>query len=232
VNEHIVKAFREALADLSSTVSRMGGIVESEVADALIAVTRRDSGLAHMVIARDAKADEAHRDIEKRALRLLALRQPMANDLREVMAAFKMAGELERVGDLAKSMAKRALALNLAEPVNLTRSIERMGRIAQELLTQVLDAYARRDVELALSVWRRDEELDAYYNSLFRELLTYMLEDPRTITSCAHLLFVAKNVERIGDHCTNIAEALHYLITGEDIGRDRPKIEEDTAEAG
>lgn len=227
MSEHIVKAFRESLVELSTTVIRMGGLVEAEVADAVSCIVRRDTALAHSVIARDARADEAHRDIERRALMMLALRQPMANDLREVMTAFKMAGELERAGDLAKSMAKRALALNQSEPVHLTRSIERMGRIAQELLTQVLDAYSKRDVDLALSVWRRDEELDAYYNSLFRELLTYMMEDPRMITPCAHLLFVAKNVERIGDHCTNIAEALHYLITGEEIGRERPKLEED-----
>ena len=224
--EHTVKAYGEALADLTNAVAKMGGVVESQVADALSAVVRRDTTLAQDVVARDARADDAHRDIERRATRILALRQPMANDLREVIAAFKAAGELERVGDLAKSVSKRALVLNQSDPIQLTRSIERMGRIASELLKEVLDSYAQRDVAKALAVWHRDEELDAHYTSLFRELLTYMMEDPRKITPCAHLLFVAKNIERIGDHCTNIAEVVHYLITGEDIGRDRPKSDE------
>jgi phosphate transport system protein len=226
MSDHIVKAFGEALDDLTSAVARMGGIVETQVNDALTAIGRRDTALAQSVIERDLRADEAHRSIEKQAIRLLALRQPMANDLREVLAAFKMAGELERVGDLAKSVSKRTLVLNRNEPVELARTIERMGRIASELLNQVLDAYSRRDVQAALAVWRRDEELDSHYNSLFRELLTYMMEDVRNITSCTHLLFVAKNVERIGDHCTNVAEIVHFLITGEDIGRDRPKSDE------
>jgi phosphate transport system protein len=226
MSDHIVKAFGEALDDLTSAVARMGGIVETQVNDALTAIGRRDTALAQSVIERDLRSDEAHRSIEKQATRLLALRQPMANDLREVLAAFKMAGELERVGDLAKSVSKRTLVLNRNEPVELARTIERMGRIASELLNQVLDAYSRRDVQAALAVWRRDEELDSHYNSLFRELLTYMMEDVRNITSCTHLLFVAKNIERIGDHCTNVAEIVHFLITGEDIGRDRPKSDE------
>jgi phosphate transport system protein len=133
---------------------------------------------------------------------------------------------LERVGDLAKSISKRTLVLNRNEPIELTRTIERMGRIASELLNHVLDAYSQRDIAAALAVWRRDEELDSHYNSLFRELLTYMMEDVRNISPCTHLLFVAKNVERIGDHCTNIAEIVHYLISGEEIGRDRPKGDE------
>jgi phosphate transport system protein len=226
MGEHTVKAYGDALSELTNSVVRMGGVVEAQVADAVSAVIRRDTSLAQSIVIKDARADDAHKDIERRATRILALRQPLANDLREVMSAFKAAGELERVGDLAKSVAKRTLVLNQSDPIQLTRSIERMGRIAQELLKQVLDAYSHRDVAKALSVWHRDEELDTYYNSLFRELLTYMMEDPRTITPCAHLLFVAKNIERIGDHCTNVAEIVHYLVTGEDIGRDRPKSDE------
>jgi phosphate transport system protein len=221
--DHTVKAFDELLGELADAVSTMGGVVETQVSDAFSAIVRRDTALARAVIGRDQRSDQAHKDIDRRATMLLALRQPMANDLREVIAAFKIASELERIGDLAKSLSKRTLVLNETDPIHLTRSVERMGRIAQELLKQVLDAYSQRDVGLALSVWRRDEELDAHYTSLFRELLTYMMEDPRTITPCAHLLFVAKNVERIGDHCTNIAEVLHYLIVGEEIGRERPK---------
>jgi phosphate transport system protein len=226
MNDHIVKGFGDSLDDLTSAVARMGGIVETQVNDALTAIGRRDTGLAQAVIERDLRADEAHRSIERQATKLLALRQPMANDLREVLAAFKMAGELERVGDLAKSISKRTLVLNRNEPIELTRTIERMGRIASELLNHVLDSYSQRDLQAALAVWQRDEELDSHYNSLFRELLTYMMEDVRNITPCTHLLFVAKNVERIGDHCTNVAEIVHYLISGEDIGRDRPKGDE------
>jgi phosphate transport system protein len=188
---------------------------------------RRDTGLARQVIERDVKLDAAQREIDKRATLLLALRQPMAHDLREVLSAMKIAVDLERIGDLARNIAKRTLVINQSEPVQLTRSIERMGRIAGARLKDVLDAYAKRDVTAAVHVWSQDDEIDAHYNSLFRELLTYMMEDPRTISPCAHLLFVAKNIERIGDHSTNIAELVHYLVTGEDIARERPKAEDD-----
>ena len=150
----------------------------------------------------------------------------MANDLREVMAAWKIAMDLERVGDLAKNIAKRTLVINQSDPIQLTRSIERMGRMAASHLKQVLDAYTSRDVAPALAIWFQDEDIDAHYNSLFRELLTYMMEDPRTIGPCAHLLFVAKNIERIGDHSTNIAETVHYLVTGEEIASERPKADD------
>jgi phosphate transport system protein len=227
--EHTVKAFGDALAQVRLAAARMGGLVETQVSDAITSIIRRDTRLANDVIQRDQLADEAQRDIDQRATRLLALRQPMANDLREVLACFKISSELERVGDLSKSICKRVLVLNENEPVAIARSIENMGRNAADLLHEVLDAYVHSDLERALDVWRRDEELDAYYNSLFRELLTYMMEDPRKITPCAHLLFVAKNIERIGDHCTNIAEVVHYLITGEEIGRERPKSDEHAA---
>jgi phosphate transport system protein len=226
MTEHTVKSFGSELDALASEVARMGGLAESLVNDCITGVMRRDTALAESVIERDAKVDASHRDLERRVTRLMALRQPLANDLRETLAAWKIAGDLERVGDLAKNISKRTLVLNLSDPIQLTRSIERMGRIASAHLKQVLDAYSKRDVGLALAVWYRDEEIDAHYNSLFRELLTYMMEDPRTISPCAHLLFVAKNIERIGDHCTNIAETIHYLVTGEEIAADRPKADE------
>jgi phosphate transport system protein len=226
VSEHIVKAYGEALEHLSGDVARMGGVAESQVNDAITAVMRRDTGLAQEVIARDHKVDAAHKSVEKRCTSLLALRQPMANDLREVMAAWKIASDLERVGDLAKNIAKRTLVINQSDPIQLTKSIERMGRMAASHLKQVLDAYSSRDVAPALAIWFQDEDIDAHYNSLFRELLTYMMEDPRTIGPCAHLLFIAKNIERIGDHSTNIAETVHYLVTGEEIASERPKAED------
>jgi phosphate transport system protein len=156
-------------------------------------------------------------------MRLLALRQPMGRDLRQTVAALKLAADLERIGDLAKNVAKRALTIQEFDPIALTRSIERMGKLAATQLKQVLDAFVSHEIAGAVSVWMNDEELDEHYNSLFRELLTYMMEDPRMIGPGAHLLFVAKNIERIGDHCTNIAEVIHYLETGEDLGTERPK---------
>jgi phosphate transport system protein len=226
MTEHTVRAYGEKLEQLVADLQRMGGLAESQTADAMSAIVRRDTDLAQAVIDRDAKLDFAHREIEKKATLLLALRQPMAHDLREVLSAMKIAADLERIGDLARNIAKRTLVLNQAEPVQLTRGIERMGRIAGVRLKDVLDAYAQRSVAGAVHVWSQDDEIDALYNSLFRELLTYMMEDPRTIGSCAHLLFVAKNIERIGDHSTNIAEVLHYLITGQEFMVERPKADE------
>lgn len=221
--EHTVKAFSEELDAITQEVARMGGLAETAINDALAAVGRRDTELAQAVIQRDPKIDAAQREIERRAIRLFALRQPMASDLRVVLTAWRIATELERVGDLAKNVAKRALILNQDEPIQLTRSVERMGKIASAHLKQVLDAYANKDVEQAINVWNSDDNIDAHYNSLFRELLTYMIEDPRMISSCAHLLFIAKNLERIGDHGTNIAEYIHFLVTGEELTDERPR---------
>ncbi|MGE0829301.1 MAG: phosphate signaling complex protein PhoU [Hyphomonadaceae bacterium] len=221
--DHTVKAFTEELDALSNEVARMGGLAESSVNDCIAAVVRRDTRLAQDVIGRDPQIDAAQRDIERRAIKLMALRHPFATDLRQVLTAWRISGDLERIGDLAKNIAKRTLVLNQSDPIQLTKSIERMGRIAASQLKIVLDAYAGRDVQSAYSVWMHDEDIDAHYNSLFRELLTYMMEDPRTISPCAHLLFVAKNIERIGDHCTNIAEGVHYLVTGEEMSAERPK---------
>jgi phosphate transport system protein len=220
---HTVKSFSEELELLVGDVARMGGVAETLLVDAISGVIRRDTALAEEVIARDERADAAQRTIDRRALEILALRQPVATDLREVIAALKIASDLERIGDLAKNISKRTLVLNRDEPIHLTRGIERMGKMAAGALKHVLDAYIARDVTAALAVWVQDEDLDAHYNSLFRELLTYMMEDPRMISPCAHLLFVAKNIERIGDHCTNIAETVHFLVTGEPVVSQRPK---------
>ena len=225
MNEHIVKSYEDELNALTADCARMGGLTEAQVGDAIDAVVKRDQGLAQAVVGRDERLDVLEVDIELKAIRLIALRQPMANDLRKTVAAMKIASNLERCGDLAKNIAKRTLVLNEAEPITpLTRSIERMGRLVLGRLKDVLDAYTGSDLDRAVAVWSRDDEVDEHYNSLFRELLTYMMGDPRTITACAHLLFVAKNLERIGDHATNIAEIIHYEITGEDmISADRPK---------
>jgi phosphate transport system protein len=225
MNEHIVKSYEDELNSLAAECVRMGGLTEAQVADAVQGVVKRNQELAASVVVRDDKLDEAERDIERKTIRLIALRQPVADDLRRAVAAMKVAGNLERCGDLAKNIAKRTLVIIESDPLTpLTRSIERMGKLVLSRLSSVLDAYSRSDLERALAVWSQDDEVDEHYNSLFRELLTYMMGDPRTITACAHMLFVAKNLERIGDHATNIAEIIHYQITGEDtISPARPK---------
>jgi phosphate transport system protein len=223
MSEHIVKSFSEQLEMLANAVAQMGGLAESQFANAIEAVAKRDTKLAEAAIGSDERVDRIQQTVEDQALRLLALRQPMAVDLRNTLAAIKIAYELERVGDLAKNLAKRALILNREPPIRLTQSLARMGRQALTQLKSVLDAYSDRDPEAAKSVWRHDEEIDELYNSLFRELLTYMMEDPRTIGLCTHLLFIAKNIERAGDHATNIAETVHYMVTGTYLRIDRPK---------
>ncbi|HEY1961281.1 MAG TPA: phosphate signaling complex protein PhoU [Rhizomicrobium sp.] len=223
MSEHIVKAFSEQLEGLSSGIAQMGGLAEAQLADAVEAIGKRDSTLAERVIAGDPRIDELQQASEDRALKLLALRQPMAVDLRDTLAAIKTANELERIGDLAKNIAKRALVLNREPPIRLTQSLARMGRAALSQLKLVLDAYSDRDAAGAEAVWRKDGEIDEIYNSLFRELLTYMMEDPRTIGLCTHLLFVAKNIERTGDHATNIAEVVYHMVTGGHLANERPK---------
>jgi phosphate transport system protein len=224
--EHTLRAYEEELEGMTAELSRMGGLAEVEVGDAIRAIARRDVALAQAVIDRDARLDEIEVDIERRAIRLIALRQPVADDLRRTVAALKISMNLERCGDLAKNIAKRALVIAEADPITpLTRSIERMGELVAARLKDVLDAYASRDIDRAKAVWQRDQEVDEHYDSIFRELLTYMMADPRTITSCAHLLFVAKNLERIGDHATNIAELIQYEVTGESVTDQRPKLD-------
>jgi len=221
--EHTVRSFGEELDVLAGEVARMGGVAEWMVSSALDAVAHGDVNLARQVIERDAEVDEMERDLERRAIRLIALRQPLAQDLRDTVAALKVPGNLERIGDLAKNIAKRSTKLGDQEAAAPTRSLERMGRNVVSLLKDVLDAYSNADAELAMRVWLRDEEVDERYNALFRELLTYMMEDPRKISTGTHLLFMAKNLERIGDHATNIAELVHYRVTGEEAPSDRPR---------
>ncbi len=222
--EHTVRAYDEELDAITAELARMGGLAEAEVADAIRAIARRDVALAETVISRDANLDALEAEIERKAIRLIALRQPVADDLRRTVAAIKISTNLERCGDLAKNIAKRALVIAQADPITpLTSSIERMGELVITRLKEVLDALASREVARAVSVWMQDHEVDEHYDAIFRELLTYMMGDPRTITACAHLLFVAKNLERIGDHATNIAEILHYEITGVELTEQRPK---------
>ena len=223
MTDHTVKSFGEQLETLSALVAQMGGLTEAQFASAIEAISRRDSAAAERAVGGDARIDEMQVEIEERALKLLALRQPMAVDLRETLAAIKTAGELERIGDLAKNIAKRALVLNREPPIRLTQSLARMGKAAQNQLKQVLDAFSNRNAEEAETVWNRDGEIDEIYNSLFRELLTYMMEDPRTIGLCTHLLFVAKNIERSGDHATNIAEVIYYMVSAGHLTANRPK---------
>ncbi len=225
MTEHIVKSFEEELEQLSTNVSKMGGLAESQLQAAIDSVTRRDLKLADRTVGRDQQLDDLELLIEAAAVQLIALRQPVALDLREAMSPIKIAADLERIGDLAKNISKRALVMFEGHeiPARLVQGLNRMGKLALAQLKLVLDAYAARDPELARKVWSSDEEIDEMYNSVFRELLTYMMEDPRTIGVCTHLLFVAKNIERIGDHATNIAETVSYLVTGQRIVEDRPK---------
>ena len=205
-SEHIVKSYDEELRRLSNTITEMGGLAESQLARAIDAVVKRDSELAGNVVEGDAKVDQLQQDLDDLAVRLLALRQPMARDLREVFAALKIGSDLERICDYAANVAKRSIALNQSPPVRPVYALPRMAHLAELLVKDVIDAYVARDADKAYAVWMRDAELDEMYSSLFRELLTYMMEDPRNISACTHLLFMAKNIERIGDHATNIAE--------------------------
>jgi phosphate transport system protein len=221
--EHIVKSFDQELEKLKRTIVQMGGLAESQLEASIQAIVRRDADLATRVMQADDRLDAYESQIDVDAVRLLALRQPMAGDLREIVAALKIASDLERIGDYAANLSKRAIALAQVPAVRPVSTIPRMGRLVQEIIKDVLDAYTERDVQKALDAWGRDEEVDDLYTSLFRETLTYMMEDPRNITPCTHLLFVAKNIERIGDHATNIAETIHFLVEGEPISGRRPK---------
>ena len=220
---HIVKSFDEELNRMTGEIAQMGGFVEEQIMASVNALVRRDSDKAQEVIAKDKRIDALEDEVEQMALRLLALRQPLAADLRLVTTAVKIAADLERMGDYAANVAKRALTLNKLEPVRPVNSVPRIAELVQGMVKDVLDAFVERDVEKALAVWRRDEDVDAYYNSLFRELLTYMMEDPHHITPCIHMLFIAKNLERIGDHATNIAEQVNFLVRGKPVEEARPK---------
>ena len=205
-------------------IAEMGGLAERLIGDAIDALNRHDATLAESVIAQDAKIDLLQREIEEKAILTIARRQPMAIDLRDVVGALRVSNDLERIGDLAKNIAKRVTVLDT--DLNLQtvmRGVEHMSELVLTQIKDVLDSYAHRDVAKALEVWRGDEEVDAVNNSLFRELLTYMMEDPRNISVCIHLLFCAKNIERMGDHATNIAETIYYMVEGRALPDERPK---------
>lgn len=221
--DHIVKAFDESLEDLRRTLVRMGGLAESQLARAVQAFSRRDADLAGQVVGTDSEIDRLEQEVGARAIRVLALRQPMANDLREVVSSLKISADIERIGDYAANVAKRSIALAQLPAVKSAYAIPRLARLVQDSFKDTLDAYISRDPERALDVWHRDEEVDEMYSGLFRELLTYMMEDPRNIGPCTHLIFIAKNIERIGDHATNIAETVYFLVKGVPLTGERPK---------
>ena len=222
--EHTIKAFDADLQDLVRVVAEMGGLAEKQIGDAFEALDKRDLALAERVVADDAKIDALQREIEEKAILTIARRQPMAVDLREIVGALRVSNDLERIGDLAKNIAKRVGALEGDfRPQQVLRGVEHMTDLVLTQIKDVLDSFARRDTAEAMAVWRSDEEVDAVNNSLFRELLTYMMEDPRDISYCIHLLFCAKNIERMGDHATNIAETVYYMVEGHAIAEERPK---------
>jgi phosphate transport system protein len=221
---HTVTSFDMELARLDLKIAEMGGLAEQLLGRAFEALERRDPARAAAAVAQDAVIDQLEHELQEEALLLVARRQPVANDLRHVMTVLKISGDLERIGDLAKNIAKRALAIaNETHPKPLLTGLKHMTEHALGQLKDVLDAFATRDAEKAMQVWRDDERIDAMYNSIFRELLTYMMEDPRNISLCTHLLFGAKNIERIGDHTTNIAENIYYLVHGSPPAEARPK---------
>ncbi|MEO8670399.1 MAG: phosphate signaling complex protein PhoU [Tahibacter sp.] len=213
-NEHTSKRYDAELARLIDEIVRMGALAAEQLASAAEAVDERNSELAARVVERDGAIDVLEQEVSNDVLRLLALRQPIARDLREVLAALRIASDIERIGDYAANVAKRGIALNQVAPMRPAAALPRLAMVAGEMLRDVLAAYRDRDDHAAHEVWERDEELDAMYTALFRELLTYMMEDPRNITPCTHLLFMAKNIERIGDHATNIAENVFFLVHG------------------
>ena len=221
---HIVKAYDRELETLGRRIAEMGGIAEKMLADAMDALSDANVELARTVVATDQRLDMLQREIEESAIMTIARRQPLAIDLRECIAAVRISGDLERVGDFAKNIAKRAV--KVAGEARLPRAIvglQSMQEAASMQLKNVLDAYGERDVARARDVWSNDFQIDALEDSVFRDLLTFMMEDPRNITFCTHLLFCSKNIERIGDHSTNIAETVVYLVTGETLPTDRPR---------
>ncbi|AYG65122.1 MULTISPECIES: phosphate signaling complex protein PhoU [unclassified Rhizobium] len=228
VSTHILSAYDEDLKFLTRRIAEMGGLAEQMVSDSVRALVQSDTGLAQKVISDDVILDHAEREVGDKAIVTIARRQPMAADLREIMGSIRIASDLERVGDLGKNTAKRVIAVQgTGVPRRLARGIEHLSELALSQLKEVLDVYATRSPDKAVSIRERDEEIDAMYTSLFREMLTYMMEDPRNITTCTHLLFCAKNIERIGDHATNIAETIYYMATGAQPEGERPK--DDTA---
>jgi phosphate transport system protein len=221
--DHIVKSFDEEIRKLNNLITYMGGLAESQLQAAVEALLKRDADAASRIIHDDAKIDEQETLISQQVVRLLALRQPMAIDLRQIVAALKISSDLERFGDYATNVAKRSIALSQLPPLKPLFAIPRMAKLVQQNMKDVLDAYTEADADKAMNVWKRDEEVDEMYTSLFRELLTYMMEDQRNISPSIHLLFIAKNIERMGDDATNIAETIHFIVHGHDIEAERPK---------
>jgi phosphate transport system protein len=230
MSQHTVTSFDADLKTLADMVAEMGNRAGRAVADASRALIERNIQLAQQVIASDRSIDVLQHDIEERAVATLARRQPLAVDLRETISTIRIANDLERVGDLAKNVAKRVIAIGeRASPVNVTAGLATLSARVADQLSEVIAAYTNRDDTAALAVWKADGAIDGLFTSLFRELLTYMMEDPRSIGFCTHLLFCAKNLERVGDHATNIAETAHYVITGEMLATERPKADESSA---
>lgn len=221
--EHVVKSYDQDLKRLRNLMTQMGGIVESQVALAAEAIMHRDAASAARAVEEDPKVDALEREVETLVIRLLALRQPVAGDLRQIVAALKITGDLERIGDYAANVAKRSIVLaEFSLPYSLA-GLAHMAQLVQGQLKMIIDALGESDAEKAIEVWRSDQVVDDIYNAIFRELITYMMEDPRNITPCTHLLFIAKNLERIGDHATNVAENLYYAVKGETLPESRPK---------
>ncbi len=227
--EHTVKAYDRELDTLERRIAEMGGIAEKMVIDCMDALASADTVLAHQVVATDLRLDALQREIEDFVVMMIARRQPVAVDLRELIGAIRVAGDLERVGDLAKNIAKRTIKIGAEARVpRAIVGLRHMNEVATELMKDVLDAYAQRNADRAREVWERDVDLDALEDSVFRDLLTHMMEDPRNISFCAHLLFCSKNIERIGDHATNIAETIVYLVTGQAMPSERPRGRQET----
>jgi phosphate transport system protein len=221
--EHIVKSYDDELRRLRDLIVRMGGLVERQLQDCMVAVSRRDTEAAQRVISTDPAVDALEREVDAAVIRLLALRQPVAVDLRNIVGAMRIASDLERAGDYATNVAKRSIVVAQQPSVPLVTGIARINRMALEAIKDVLDAYVANDSAKAIEVWHRDDMIDRLYTGIFREILTYMMEDARTISACTHLMFMAKNLERVGDHATNMAEVMHYIITGQMLPDARPK---------
>jgi phosphate transport system protein len=227
MSEHIVAAYDDELTGIAGTIAEMGGLAERMLVDSVTALVRVDTHLAQSVITTDLRLDSMQRRVEEATISLIARRQPMARDLRDIVTALRVSIDIERIGDLAKNIAKRVAAIDgHFHPKRLALGVEHISDIALEQVKAVIDAYTGKDSVAALAIRDRDNEIDQMYTSLFRELLTYMMEDPRNITFCTHLLFCAKNIERIGDHATNIAENVYYQVTGQQLADDRPKLDE------
>jgi phosphate transport system protein len=220
---HLIKSYEQELKRLRDMITEMGGMVENQVSLAAIAVVESDAAAATQTVEQDPAVDGLEREVEQFVIRLLALRQPVAADLRQIVAALKITHDLERIGDYAANVAKRSIVLaQFSLPFGLA-GIAHMARLVQENLKLTIDAIGENDAAKAIQVWRTDQAVDDFYNAIFREFVTYMMEDPRNITPCTHLLFIAKNLERIGDHATNIAETVHFAVTGEVLPETRPK---------